>query len=286
MDAILYRQQTAYSASHNQVLTHGTHWYVVYTPIGATTLILTVQNWPLRKKLRLLFTVCWCAWCGALAPPAGQLAYFHQLKLYERTPTELSYSINAAVAGLLGGPLLFIPIARVVGRTSVIFWSLVGTFVCQIWAACMTGPNDYEAFVVSRLFAGLFGSPSTILGAGYIVDLFFLHQRGKAFSCYELSLLLGVICSPTIGGFIVQSHSWPVTFWWTLVPVGIGIILIFCFGEETGFDRERTTVIYPEAPSSFVPNRIATLLPGTRISPKNHTDSIVGSLPETLHTDS
>ncbi|KAF1975782.1 MFS general substrate transporter [Bimuria novae-zelandiae CBS 107.79] len=143
-----------------------------------------------HHKLRLLFVVCWCAWCGALAPPAGQLAYFHQLKLYERTPTQRSYSINAAVAGLLGGPFIFVPIARIVGRTLVIFWSLIGTFVCQIWAACMTGSDDYYAFIASRLFASLFGSPSTILDAGYIIDLFFLHQRGRAFACYELSLLL------------------------------------------------------------------------------------------------
>lgn len=41
----------------------------------------------------------------------------------------------------------------------------------------MTGPNDYEAFVVSRLFAGLFGSCPTVLGSGYIIDLFFFHNE-------------------------------------------------------------------------------------------------------------
>lgn len=206
--------------------------------------------------------------------------YFHQLALYEKTPVQLSYSINVAVAGLLGGPLLLIPISRLLGRTSVILWSLIGVLVCQIWAACMTGPNDYEAFVVSRLFAGLFGSCPTVLGSGYIVDLFFLHQRGRAFSCYELSLLLGVICSPTVGGFIVQSHPWPVAFWWTLAPVGIGIVLIFCFGEETGFARDNATVVYPRTPLPFLQNRIVTFLPGTRVAPKNHPDSIVGYVPK------
>lgn len=184
----------------------------------------------MKKKLTLLFTLCFCTWAATLAPPAGQLAYFHQTALYHRTPTELSYFISAAVAGLLAGPFIFVPLSAVVGSASVIFWSLIGVLVCQIWAASMTDSGDYHAFIISRLFAGLFGGSTTILGSGTIMDIFFLYQRGRAFACYELSLLLGVISGPTIGGFIVQDNSWTVTFWWTIAPVGGAAILLLIFG--------------------------------------------------------
>ena len=139
----------------------------------------SLQNWAPRKKYVTLFVLCIAAFAGAATPTAHQTGYVVISYTYHKTPTELSYSISAAVAGLLAGPLILLPFARVIGRTSSIFWSLLGAFATQIWAAQMTSHNNYNSFVASRLFAGMFGSVATILGSGYIMDIFFLHQRGK-----------------------------------------------------------------------------------------------------------
>jgi len=79
----------------------------------------------------------------------------------------------------------------------------------------MTNHDDYIRFIVSRLFGGIFGSIPSILGAGTIVDIFFLHERGKAFTTYSISFLMGTVAGPTFGGFIVQRTPWPNEFWWT-----------------------------------------------------------------------
>ena len=121
----------------------------------------------------------------------------------------------------------------------------------------------------------MFGGPPTLLGSGFVMDMFFLHQRGRAFACYELSLLLGIICGPTIGGFIVQNNPWPVAFWWTLAPVGTAIVLLFCIGEETLFARTGDFTVYPQPPSSFLSNRAATLLPGTKVTPRYENEDLV-----------
>ena len=142
------------------------------------------------------------------------------------------------------------------------FWSLIAVIACQIWAALMTYQDDYIAFVISRLVAGLFGAMPTILGPSFIIETTFLHQRGKAFLTYELSVLLGVTAGPTIGGIIVDAHPWPVTFWWTIGPLAVAALLVFIFLEETGFDRERRGSTNPELPSGFIHNRIATFFPG------------------------
>ena len=126
----------------------------------------------------------------------------------------------------------------------------------------MTGQDDYVAFVISRLFAGLFGAMPTILGPSFIVETTFLHQRGKAFLTYELSVLLGVTASDTIGGIIVDAHPWPVVFWWTIGPLAFAALLVFLFLEESGFDRERQESWNRERPSNFILGRITTFLPG------------------------
>ena len=140
----------------------------------------------------------------------------------------------------------------------------------------MTHENDYASFLVSRVFSGIFSSVPTIFGPAYAIDMFFLHQRGKAFVCYELSLLGGVAATPTIGGFIVQSNPWPYVFWWTIGPVGLAMILVFFFLEETGFRRnlEDETRITP--PTSFLKNRMATFFPGNKVVYQTCPREIVG----------
>ena len=117
----------------------------------------------MRKKYSTLFIVCFSAFAGACTPTSHQLAYVEMAPTYQKAPIQLEYSISAAVAGLLAGPVFFIPLARLVGRSSLIFWSLLGALCCQIWAAEMTQKDDYIPFVVSRLMGGMFGAVPTVM---------------------------------------------------------------------------------------------------------------------------
>lgn len=148
-----------------------------------------------------------------------------QASYYHRSPVELSYSISAAVAGHMFGPLLFIPISFIIGRSSFIFWSLLGSLASNIWAPLMTGPDDYMAFLISRILSGLFGSIPPILATSFIMDLYFLHQRGKAFTVLEVVLLSGATVSPVFGGFIAETKPWRDVFWWLVALIAISIPL-------------------------------------------------------------
>jgi len=130
----------------------------------------------------------------------------------------------------------------------------------------MTGRDQYTAFVLSRLFAGMFGSVPSVLGSGTIIDIFFLHERGKAFVIFSLSFLLGTVAGPTFCGFIVEHVEWPVEFWWTVGLQGSVLILAFFFLEETGFARDQRR-IYPLKPQSFIANRMVTFFCGTKVVP-------------------
>ncbi|QGA17659.1 hypothetical protein EYB26_005334 [Talaromyces marneffei] len=223
-------------------------------------------NWPLRKKIIIFASVCLAAFAAQMSPNSNMLTFMSQVPAYNKTPNDLLYSVSAGLAGWVAGPFFFIPLVGVVGRGSVIFWSLVCIFAGQIWGAEMTGVNNYIPFTISRLFTGLFGGIPAILGSGYIIDMFFLHQRGKAFAVFEIMIIFAVVGGGTLGGFIANNNPWDLVFWWTLGPVGAAMILVFVFVEETTYNRD-ADVPHPPLPKTWLANRVATFFPGTKTQP-------------------
>ena len=202
-----------------------------------------------------------------MSPNSNQLTFVLQIPVYHKTQKDLLNSVAAALAGWVAGPFLISPFAAIFGRSATILWSLVATFACQIWAGEMTGSNDFIPFTISRLFCGLFGVIPAILGAGYIIDMFFLHQRGKAFAIFEVLIIFAVVGGGTLGGFIAQTKPWADVFWWTLGPVGAAIICVFLFVEDTTYVRGPIGLQRAPLPESWFANRVATFLPGTRTQP-------------------
>lgn len=185
-----------------------------------------------------------------------------QAKAYNVSPTDMSYAITAAIAGLMAGPVLLVPFTRVLGISSILFWSVVGMLVCAVWSASMTSKDDYIGFDISKLFAGLFGALPQVVGNQIIQNMFFRHERGRAYAFYGTTYILGTAVGPTFGGFIIQHVDWPVTAWWTVGMNGLLIVLIFGLVEETGPKKD-----VPSMSESFLANRIATFLPGSRVVP-------------------
>ncbi|OJJ47980.1 hypothetical protein ASPZODRAFT_115343 [Penicilliopsis zonata CBS 506.65] len=221
-------------------------------------------NWSSQKKYLLLSVLCLASFSGAVAPLAGQLNLAQQMKLYGKTQVEEAYANSAALAGMAGGPFFFAPVAHRLGRSSVIFWCILGALVCQIWAAEMTRSDDYIAYVLSRMFAGFFGAVPTVVGPRVVTDCFFLHQRGRAFTALHMSFLFGTIAGPTFSGFISADAHFPIEFWWTVALLGATAILVFLTLEETGFDRT-DLASNPPIPTAWLSNRLATFFFGQSI---------------------
>ena len=243
------------------------------------------QNWPLRKKILIFASIAFAAFAGQMSPNSNQLTFTEQIPVYHQTVAGLLNSVAASLAGWVAGPYLIVPFCAVIGRSSVVFWSLAGIFACQVWGAKMTGADDYIPFVLSRLFAGLFAAVPAILGSGYVIDLFFLHQRGKAFAVFEVLVILAVIGGATLSGFIAQTNPWNFVFWWTLGPIGAAMVCVLLFVEDTTFDRTaRASQRRQPLPKPWIANRVATFMPGTRTQPPGKLRAMV-SLQVTLASD-
>lgn len=219
-----------------------------------------------------------------MTPNSNLLTFVKQIPVYHKTDKDLLNAVAAGLAGWVAGPFIFAPLAGAIGRGSVILWSLVAAFACQIWAANMTGRDDFIPYLMSRFVCGLFGGNPAILGAGYIIDMFFLHQRGKAFAVFEVTIVFAVVGGGTLGGFIAQTQPWPDVFWWTLGPVGTAILLVFVFVKDTTYDR-KPGAVNPSLPKPWLKNRIATFFPGTKTQPRGKTAEVVRRLTKDLKTN-
>jgi MFS family permease len=117
----------------------------------------------------------------------------------------------------------------------------------------------------------------SVLGPRYLVDLFFLHQRGRAFTVLHLALNFGASAGPTFSGYVAAKRYWTVEYWWSVALLGVAAILVFLFLEETGYDR-----VNPEnnvdVPKSFIANRVRTFLPGSGIVKHSSLSEVVSRI--------
>jgi MFS family permease len=225
-------------------------------------------NWPMSKKVGIVAVLCLAVFSGFVAPLAGQLNVKPQSTLYQQSTTHIAWQNSAASAGLATGGFFFAPISFKLGRSSVIFWTLIACLLTQIWGAEMTHKNQFNGFIVSRFFSGFFGGVTGVLGPRILVDLFFLHQRGRAFTAFHWCLNFGSVAGPTLSAYISSNRSWTLEFWWTVGLLGVAIISCLLFMHETAWVREPDAVNSP-APDGFFANRFATFFPGTRVTPKS-----------------
>jgi hypothetical protein len=163
-----------------------------------------------------------------------------------------------------------VPLVRLFGVMSCCFWSMLIIAVTSVWSALSDGPSDYGSFVAFRGVAGLFAATPQIFISGVITNMFFLHQQGRAFGVYSTIYMIASLAGPSFSGYIVQYTEWPVCFWWTVGANTLAAILIFVFGEDTLWDRERQgPVARKPMPASWWARRIVLFFPGTRAVPSN-----------------
>jgi MFS family permease len=131
----------------------------------------------------------------------------------------------------------------------------------------MTGRDQYAPYLVSRYFSAFFGVTVSVLGPRYLVDMFFLHQRGRAFTILHLALNFGASAGPTFAGFVAAEAYWPVEYWWSVALTAFTIIIVFLFLEETNYDRSEDAVNRTK-PDSWIKDRLDTFFPGSKVAPR------------------
>jgi len=99
--------------------------------------------------------------------------------------------------------------------------------------------ESLEAMVVWRILQGATGAPVTPLSQTILFDVFPRRQHRLITSVYGMTVVIGPVIGPALGGYISELYSWRWAFW-GLVPVG----LVSCVGLQFSMladpRRERT----------------------------------------------
>ncbi len=89
----------------------------------------------------------------------------------------------------------------------------LATFLCGT-------ADSLVPLVLYRVAQGGFGAPLVPLGQATILDIFPKHQHGKATAIFGMSVVVGPIIGPTLGGFLSELLNWRWAFF-MLVPAGV-----------------------------------------------------------------
>lgn len=129
------------------------------------------------------------------------------------------------------------------------------------------------------------------MGGDVIVEVFFLHERGRAYAVYSTSTLLGYVpCSEdrsyfahqisstvaagTFSGIIVERVDWPVQYWYNIGFEGLVIILCLLWLDETGWTRKGGET-YPTLPRTKLKRKLVTYFFAGPVMPKKSPKEIV-----------
>ncbi|KAF8998410.1 major facilitator superfamily domain-containing protein [Cyathus striatus] len=100
--------------------------------------------------------------------------------------------------------------------------------------------KSFGTLIFARAINGLGPSAAVGLVAGTVVDLFYVHQRGKAMGVFTLMLTTGAHISPIIGGYVAKSMGWRWCFWVAAFLNGVMLIICMAFLPETIFERDNS----------------------------------------------
>jgi len=109
-----------------------------------------------------------------------------------------TYQTTIAIGTSSLGPLLFTPFANIYGRRSAYLISILIGFAS---AAGSAAAKSFGTLILARAINGFGPSAALGLGAGTVVDLFYVHERGRAMGFFTLILTQGAHLAPIVSDF-------------------------------------------------------------------------------------
>ncbi|MGE8064201.1 DHA2 family efflux MFS transporter permease subunit [Pseudomonas sp. NPDC089569] len=139
-----------------------------------------------------------------------------------------SYIVAAAI---MTPPSAFL--ARRFGRKRVLLWAIVGFVVSSILCGVA---QSLEEIILFRLMQGLAGAALVPLSQGILLDMYSLKERGSAMALFGVSVMVGPVLGPMLGGWLTENFSWRWVFFIN-VPIGmLALAGILSYVRETPAD--------------------------------------------------
>ncbi|BCG77125.1 DHA2 family efflux MFS transporter permease subunit [Mesorhizobium sp. 113-3-3] len=139
-----------------------------------------------------------------------------------------SYIVAAAVMTPPSGYL-----ANRFGRKRILLTSITGFVVASVLCGFAQSLPQIVGF---RLLQGLFGAALVPLSQSILLDIYSVEERGSAMALFGVSVMVGPVLGPVIGGWLTENVSWRWVFYIN-VPIGaLAFAGVSLFVLETKLD--------------------------------------------------
>jgi DHA2 family multidrug resistance protein len=138
-----------------------------------------------------------------------------------------SYIVAAAIMTPPSGFL-----ANRFGRKRILMVAVVGFVIASVLCGIAQSLVEIVAF---RLLQGFFGAALVPLGQSVLLDIYTVEERGSAMAVFGVSVMVGPVLGPVIGGWLTDHYSWRWVFYIN-VPLGV-----LAFAGISFFLRETKT---------------------------------------------
>ncbi len=134
--------------------------------------------------------------------------------------TEVSLlGLSVLLCGFGLGPLIWAPLSEIFGRKPAV---LIPYFLAAVFSFGTATAKDIQTIIITRFFAGFFGSAPVTNTGGVLGDIWSPTERGTAIVGYAFAVVGGPVLGPIVGGAIVQSY-----LRWRWTEYLTGIIMLF-----------------------------------------------------------
>jgi DHA2 family multidrug resistance protein len=136
-----------------------------------------------------------------------------------------SYIVAAAIMTPPSGFL-----ANRFGRKRVLMVAIAGFVAASVLCGIAQSLLEIVAF---RLLQGLFGAALVPIAQSILLDIYTPEERGSAMALFGISVMVGPVLGPVIGGYLTDQFSWRWVFYIN-VPIGaLAFAGISIFMKET-----------------------------------------------------
>ncbi|KAJ5527636.1 hypothetical protein N7513_011795 [Penicillium frequentans] len=132
--------------------------------------------------------------------------------------------------GLGLGPLVWAPLSEVYGRKTAVLFPY---FIAAIMSFGTAVAKDTQTIMLTRFFAGFFGSAPVTNTGGVLGDIWSPEERGAAIVGYAMAVVGGPVLGPIAGGAICQSY-----LGWRWTQYLTGIMMMFFLAMDLLFVDE------------------------------------------------
>ncbi|KAK3387557.1 major facilitator superfamily transporter [Podospora didyma] len=210
-------------------------------------------NWSGRKKAGILLTTMMLIVNSTMgsALPSNALPFIaDDWDVVSEQQKVLPISVY--LIGYVMGPILWAPLSEQYGRKKL----TIGTFIMftLFTLACALSPT-WAAFLIIRLFTGVFASAPIAIVPGIIADTCAdPRSRGRNMGLFFMTTVSGPLFAPIISGYCAPTIGWRWAFWIGLMYAGATLIPLTLLPETNGavLLQRRARSIRKHNPSAHV----------------------------------